>query len=159
MPITVFNRSVNGYNRQQVDEYIADINRAFVRSRNDYEKKIEILEAEISKLKRELEGAQAEPAPAVSAPAVEKTDRDVTEKSRRYDEISQRIGEILISANEGASAIIRYADERVQSTLTDTTETLKAQFSAFIDCLTRLSDEAQSRLSAGGTDTKDGEDA
>lgn len=156
MPITVFNRSVNGYNRQQVDEYIADINRAFVRSRNDYEKKIEILEAEISKLKRELEGAQAEPAPAVSAPAVEKTDRDVTEKSRRYDEISHQVGEILMNANAEASMIMREADEKVKTALTGTMSTLRTEVTSLISKLTDLLESAEAELAVddgNGTET------
>ena len=162
MPITVFTRSVSGYNRHEVDEYIADMNRAFVKSKRDYEKKIEILEAENTKLRDELKKAaeeaanapvvvstEPEPIPvetpvAVPAPAI---NDDIAEKSRRYDEISLQVGEILMNANAEASMKIREADEKVRTALTGTMSTLRGEVTSLITKLTELLESAEAELS------------
>ena len=147
MAITVFSRSARGYNRGQVDEYIASLNRAYAKTTRDYEKKIETLEAEIAKLRAQLESAQSN-ARAVEPAPVPAADTEADEKSRRYDEISQRLGEILINANAEASAMLREADERVSSTLNETADTVRAELASVIKTLERLADEAQARLSS-----------
>ena len=139
MAITVFSRSARGYNREQVDEYIASLNRAYAKT----------LEAEIAKLRAQLESAQSSPRAVEPAPTpVPAADTEADEKSRRYDEISQRLGEILINANAEASAMLREADERVSSTLNETADTVRAELASVIKTLERLADEAQARLSS-----------
>lgn len=149
MAITVFSRSTRGYNREQVDEYIASLNRAYAKTTRGYEKKIEALEAEIAKLHTMLESAQSDARAVESTPApVPAVDTEADEKSRRYDEISQRLGEILINANAEASAMLREADERVSTTLNETADTVRAELASVIKTLERLADEAQARLSS-----------
>lgn len=126
MPITIFTKSVGGYNKQQVDEYISNMNRAYVKSKHDNEKKIETLEAEIAKLKAELAEAEAaaaaapvelpaevvtEAEPAPQTASTVSIDDDIAKKSRRYDEISMKVGEILMNANAEAAIKAREADE------------------------------------------------
>lgn len=144
MPITIFKRSIHGYDRDQVDEYIAGLNRAYTHSQREYEKKIESLEAEIRRLRRDE---------APAAPVREQESDDHKDKSRRYDEISQRLGEILINANAEASAMMREADERVSSTLSETLAAIESELGALSDKLRALSASAHERLSC---DVKDG---
>lgn len=177
MPITVFSRSVSGYNRHEVDEYIASMNRAFLKTRREYEKKIEILEAEAAKLRAELEACrqaeearahvdvppappEAEPVPETEPEKVEEPapeDDGIAEKSRRYDEISQKVGEILMNANAEASIIVREADEKVKATLSGTMSTLRTELTSVISKLTALLEEAEAGLSLDGA--QNGEDA
>lgn len=160
MPVNVFSRSVSGYNRREVDEYIADMNRAFARSKRDYEKKIEILEAENSRLFRELEEGTAAPAPEISdAPHAAIVGDELTEKSRRYDEISRQVGEILMNANAEASIIIREADEKVRATLTGTMSTLRGELTTLIANLNELLDSAEETLAVDDERPQNGEDA
>lgn len=176
MPITVFSKSVSGYNRREVDEYIANMNRAFVRTRRDYEKKIEILEAEAAKLRESLEKASAantreeakadaaaqESAPDRDAEAEASVDpeiSDIAEKSRRYDELSQKVGEILMNANAEASQIVREADEKVKSALTGTMSTLRNELTSVISKLTELLESAEAELSVECEDENAGENA
>ncbi len=160
MPINVFSRSVSGYNRHEVDEYIADMNRAFARSKRDYEKKIEILEAENSRLSRKLEEGTTMPAHEVSdAPRAAIVCDELTEKSRRYDEISRQVGEILMNANAEASIIIRGADEKVRATLTGTMSTLRGELTTLIAKLNELLDSAEETLAVDDEQSGDGEGA
>lgn len=156
MPITIFTRSVSGYNRQQVDSYIADMNRAFVKTRNDYEKKIESLEAEISGLKLELEKTKTEASFTEPILTVDEIDNDITEKSRRYDELSHQVGEILMNANAEASVIMRQADEKVRAALTGTMSTLRTEITSLITKLNELLESADAELAVDDGDGAEG---
>lgn len=166
MPITVFSNSLSGYNRREVDEYIANMNRAFVKSRRDYEKKIEILEAETAKLREELTkrgtAPSASSAAAISVPdassyAYDELSADAAEKSRRYDEISRQVGEILMNANAEAAAIKREADEKVRLALTSAMSGIRTELTALIEKLGQMLDDAEAELSVSdGGDDEDG---
>ena len=163
MSITVFSNSVGGYNKRQVDEYIADMNRAFVKAKRDYEKKIEILEAENARLRQELEGKPTVMLPPKGQPPIAAvSDVEATEKSRRYDEISRQVGEILMNANAEASRTVREADEKVRTALTCTMSTLRGEVGSLITKLNELLREAEEKLAVEdeGPDKKeDGEGA
>ncbi len=159
MSITVFSNSVGGYNKRQVDEYIADMNRAFVKAKRDYEKKIEILEAENARLHRELEGKPTVMLPPQGQPPVAAvSDVEATEKSRRYDEISRQVGEILMNANAEASRTVREADEKVRNTLNGTMSTLRGELTSMIAKLNELLKSAEEALAADDGE-EDGEGA
>ncbi len=158
MAINVFSRAFSGYNRHEVDEYIADLNRSYLKTRRDYEKKIEILEAELSRAKRQEPEKTVSDTPAVTPPALEATfDAELAEKSRRYDEISQKVGEILMNANAEALGIVRQADEKVRTTLTDTTSKLRTELTSLICKLNEMLEEAEAGLAVDEVDNTDNE--
>ncbi len=148
MPLNVFRKSFKGYNRRDVDEYIAEMNRTFVKQRRDYEKKIEILEAENTLLRRRHEEAQEAPPQREISQVAAVSDVEATEKSRRYDEISRQVGEILMNANAEASVIVREADDKVRSTLNGTMSTLRGELTSMIAKLNELLKSAEETLAA-----------
>lgn len=156
MSITVFSKSISGYNRREVDEYIANLNRSYQASRRDYEKKIEILEAETEKLREQLAkllSAQTEPQKAVEEPeAPAPAEPETAEKARRYDEISQQLGEILMNANAEASIRMREADEKVAHTLNSTMSGIRTELSSLIEKLGSMLADAESELDPGDGD-------
>lgn len=140
MSVNLFKNAINGYNRSEVDQYIYHISKKHDHERKNYEKKIEILEAEIEKLKwenRETSEMLKEDEAIISAfraklnpdasedtlsdsentaaeqstDPVESEETLLIEKSKRYDEISRQLGEIIINANADAAAIIRRAED------------------------------------------------
>ncbi len=122
---------MGGYNKSEVDAYILHVSKKGERERRDYEKKIEVLEAEIKKLKGEKENVESllkedeaiisafhnmvseagsEAADAPAAEALPEETSEVLEKSKRYDEISRQLGEIIIKVNTDAARIISEAE-------------------------------------------------
>lgn len=122
---------MGGYNKSEVDAYILHVSKKGERERRDYEKKIEVLEAEIKKLKGEKENVESmlkedeaiisafhtmvaeaggETADSQTAEKLPDEASEVLEKSKRYDEISRQLGEIIIKANADAARIISEAE-------------------------------------------------
>ncbi len=154
MEINVFSRAMRGYNRREVDEYIAELNRAFLKSKREYEKKIELLEAELSRLERTELGNNLKDVPAAQPVAETTADNELAEKSRRYDELSQKVGEILMNANAEALGIVREADEKVRTALTGTTSKLRSELTSLIAKLNEMLEEAEAELAVEDTDSE-----
>ena len=179
----VFRGAINGYNKNDVINYISQITKSHAKTKAEYEKKIEILENRLEKanaenveLSAKLSEAEAEvailrerlsaaeeslktmqeeksDASAVTVPDVEDkalsgsptsvpSDVDVNEKLRLYDEISGRIGEIILRANAVAEDIVNEARNRsralLEKTADDISETCKMLMSILDDAKNQL---------------------
>ena len=97
-----FRTSVRGYNKDDINKYIKELNGNFVFATRDYEDKIRALKSDVSekeqiiaKLQKELSDCRNEHAEAVSAKQEIPSERN-TEKSGKNDRFSE--SEALISA-------------------------------------------------------------
>ncbi len=126
----LFRSAINGYNKTEVDEYALHISRKIELQKREYEKKLEVLELEIKRLKSEkkaVEDKLSEDEAIISAfraklegeatskeAAPAHGDSDILQKSQRYDEISRMLGEIIANANADAAAVKRKASEEAE---------------------------------------------
>ncbi len=169
MSVNLFKNSINGYNRSEVDSYILHVSKKHEQEKKGYERKIEILEAEITKLKNEkseinkllsedeaiitafkskLEGECAEKKEAETK-AEEASDEgtEIIEKSKRYDEISRQLGEIIINANADAAQIIRRAEDEAKEIKDRAAEDIRTEGESLLDKLYELFSDAMKKLS------------
>ncbi len=173
MAVNLFKSSVGGYNKAEVDTYIHHVSRKMEREKKDYERRIEILEAEIAKLKNEkteiesmlkedeaIIGAfrsQLADSPAVSEEFVTPEEEneaenspescEILEKSKRYDEISRQLGEIIIKANADAAEIVREANEEAMSVKAAAALEIKSATDLITEKLTTIAKDAECTLS------------
>lgn len=176
MSVNLFKGAINGYSRTDVDQYIFHISKKHEQEKKNYERKIEILEAEIAKLKKEnqktsemlkedeaiISAFQQKLNPEVESNKsaeieneslfIESEETIVIEKSKRYDEISRQLGEIIINANADASLILRRAEESAAEIKSKAAEEIKKAAIAAADALTAIGDRAENELLSEKTD-------
>ncbi len=144
----LFKSAINGYNKTEVDEYALHISRKLELQKREYEKKLEMLEVENKRLKGEkaaveeklyedeaiiaafrarleeeianedFETPEDEESPIFPAEQVTPDD-DILLKSKRYDEISRLLGEIIANANADAATVMREASEEAEKIVSD----------------------------------------
>lgn len=134
----VFRKSFNGYNKDDVNSYVISISRKVSEAEiakqealaklDAAEKEKELLSAELAVLKLKAENL-AKTGAGISNTELEnlkKTLEEVTrerdeyknaveaneEKSRQYDSLSSKLGEVMITANAQAQALISDAEKR-----------------------------------------------
>lgn len=179
----VFRGALNGYNKNDVIDYIAQMTKTHAKVKADYEKKIEILENRLEKASAEnaelsaklaeaeakaarllerlneaeelikaMQEAQNDASAGISSveqgkvlpgsPDEVQSDVDINEKLRLYDEISGRIGEIILRANAVADDIVNEARNRsralLEKTADDISETCKMLISILDDAKNQL---------------------
>lgn len=177
MSVNLFKSAINGYSRNDVDQYIYHISKKHEQEKKSYERRIEVLEAEIAKLKKEKSETDAmlaedeaiisafkaklntetNPETTEEAPIAEEAEETlVIEKSKRYDEISRQLGEIIINANADAAMILRRAEENAKEMKSKAADEIKKAALSAAEKLTEISNRAESELLAAGTET-DGE--
>ena len=136
-----FRDSFRGYNKEDVNRYLCDMNRNFSQMEEDYkeeiaelkyklkkiddtaaevtkasgENEIELLKTEISSLKAENDNlikkiAEKEQT-IIELNSAVKPEDDNIEKASKYDKMSNDIGNVFISANESAKAIVNEANK------------------------------------------------
>ncbi len=177
MSVNLFKSSVGGYNKAEVDTYIHHISHKMEREKKDYERRIEILEAEITKLnneKTEIEALLKEDEAIIGAfrsqicddqaaaekfvtPDEETTENvfseatEILEKSKRYDEISRQLGEIIIKANADAAEIVRDAKAEAAAIKAAAADEIKRTADHIAEKLCSIAKDAQSTLSTTGS--------
>ncbi len=136
MSSNLFKSAIGGYNKAEVDEYALHISRKLELQKKEYEKKLELLEVENKKLaesKKAVEEKLKEDEAIIAAfrsrlaenagkeISAEETheEGEILQKSKRYDEISKLLGEIIVNANADAAATIREATETADKMLSD----------------------------------------
>lgn len=179
----VFRGAINGYNKNDVINYISQITKSHAKTKAEYEKKIEILENRLEKASAEnaelsaklaeaeaksarllerlneaeelikaMQEAQNDASAGISSveqgkvlpgsPDEVQSDVDINEKLRLYDEISGRIGEIILRANAVADDIVNEARNRsralLEKTADDISETCKMLISILDDAKNQL---------------------
>lgn len=159
-----FRSAIGGYNREDVNRYILDINRALQEKSaqaDEAESRAETLSAEldaitadktalegiraslqeaIDQLKEENEALREKLAAAEAENARLAVSPEDGDKSQKYDRISAQIGDIMISANTSADAIVAAANDHAAKIITDTENEAN-------DIRTRLSAAADDMLS------------
>ena len=137
----VFRKSFNGYNKDDVNSYVISISRKVSEAEiakqealaklDAAEKEKELLSAELAVLKLKAENL-AKTGAGISNTELEnlkKTLEEVTrerdeyknaveaneEKSRQYDSLSSKLGEVMITANAQAQALISDAEKRANA--------------------------------------------
>ncbi len=137
----VFRKSFNGYNKDDVNSYVISISRKVSEAESAKqealakldaaEKEKELLSAELAVLKLKAENL-AKTGAGISNTELEnlkKTLEEVTrerdeyknaveaneEKSRQYDSLSSKLGEVMITANAQAQALISDAEKRANA--------------------------------------------
>lgn len=179
MSSKLFKSAIGGYNKTEVDEYALHISRKLELQKKEYEKKLEILEVENRKLANEKKSMEdklnedeaiiaafrarlSEEAGKENAPAEES---EILQKSKRYDEISRLLGEIIANANADAAVIKREASETAEKMLSDASQKaldvrmsaasdIKKLTSEFTEKLTAITEKVELSLSAGETDAE-----
>ncbi len=158
-----FRSAIGGYNREDVNRYILDINRelqeksaladdaaarasalgaeletvtadktALEGIRASLQEAIDQLKEENESLREKLAAVEAENARLVVSP-------EDGDKSQKYDRISAQIGDIMISANTSADAIVAAANDHAAKIISDTETEAN-------DIRARLSDAADDML-------------
>lgn len=149
-----FRSAIGGYNREDVNKYIIEINRELEakdtalkeseKNASDALSRVSALESEADTLKADkiaLEGVQASLREALdqlkeenaalkeSLAAVQREAARLAaleaassedDKSQKYDRISAQIGDIMISANTSADAIVAAANDHAAKIISDT---------------------------------------
>lgn len=164
MSSKLFKSAIGGYNKTEVDEYALHISRKLELQKKEYEKKLEALEVENRKLageKKAIEDKLTEDEAIIAAfrarlseeagkkkePAPE-NDSEILQKSKRYDEISRLLGEIIANANADAAAIKREASEDAERIIGDAEQkSLDIRTSAAAD-IRALASELTEKLTA-----------
>lgn len=165
MSSNLFKSAIGGYNKAEVDEYALHISRKMELQKKEYEKRLEFLEVENKKLLGEKKAAEdklredeaiiaafraklAEEIGKESDTVVKSEDSELLQKSKRYDEISSLLGEIIANATADAAATKREADETAEKILADAREKARELRSSAVADLKRLTNEFAERLSA-----------
>ncbi len=161
----LFKSAIGGYNKAEVDEYALHISRKMELQKKEYEKRLEILEVENKKLLCEKQAAEdklredeaiiaafraklAEEIGKESDTVVKSEDSELLQKSKRYDEISNLLGEIIANATADAAATKREADETAEKIISDAREKARELRSSAVADLKRLTEEFTKKLSA-----------
>lgn len=149
----VFRKSFNGYNKDDVNSYVISISRKVSEAESAKqdalakldaaEKEKELLSAELAVLKLKAENL-AKTGAGISSTELEnlkKTLEEVTrerdeyknaveaneEKSRQYDSLSSKLGEVMITANAQAQALISDAEKRANARYDEMLEDSRAK--------------------------------
>lgn len=149
----VFRKSFNGYNKDDVNSYVISISRKVSEAEiakqealaklDAAEKEKELLSAELAVLKLKAENLARNGA-GISNTELEnlkKTLEEVTrerdeyknvveaneEKSRQYDSLSSKLGEVMITANAQAQALISDAEKRANARYDEMLEDSRAK--------------------------------
>lgn len=149
----VFRKSFNGYNKDDVNSYVISISRKVSEAEiakqealaklDAAEKEKELLSAELAVLKLKEENLARNGA-GISNTELEnlkKTLEEVTrerdeyknvveaneEKSRQYDSLSSKLGEVMITANAQAQALISDAEKRANARYDEMLEDSRAK--------------------------------
>lgn len=169
MSSNLFKSAIGGYNKAEVDEYALHISRKMELLKKEYEKKLEILEVENKKLLCEKQAAEdklcedeaiiaafraklAEEIGKESDVDFKSEDNELLQKSKRYDEISSLLGEIIANATADAAATKREADEAAEKILADAKEKARDIRASAVADLKRLTNEFAEKLSAAADD-------
>ncbi len=165
MSSKLFKSAIGGYNKTEVDEYALHISRKLELQKKEYEKKLEILEVENRKLANEKKAVEdkltedeaiiaafrarlSEEAGKEKEEAAPAEDSEILQKSKRYDEISRLLGEIIANANADAAAIKREASEDAEKIIGDAKQkSLEMRTSAAAD-IRSLASELTEKLTA-----------
>ncbi len=153
-----FRSAIGGYNREDVNQYILNINReleekdsaaaeaekkaaeaadritaltadldaakadkeALEGSRSSLSESVDQLKEENDSLREKLAAAEAEKAQLAARLKEMESSAEEEEKSQKYDRISAQIGDIMISANTSADAIVAAANTHAAKILSDT---------------------------------------
>ncbi len=138
----LFKTAINGYSKTEVDEYALHISRKTELLKKEYEKKLEVLEVENRKLRSEnkqISDKLKEDEAIITAfrakitvetdtsdyktenieKETEADENEILQKSKRYDEISRQLGEIIANANADAAAVKREAAEQAEKIIED----------------------------------------
>lgn len=165
----LFKSAIGGYNKAEVDEYALHISRKMELLKKEYEKKLEILEVENKKLLCEKQAAEdklcedeaiiaafraklAEEIGKESDVDFKSEDNELLQKSKRYDEISSLLGEIIANATADAAATKREADEAAEKIIADAKEKARDIRASAVADLKRLTNEFAEKLSAAADD-------
>lgn len=118
-----FRESFRGYNKEDVNSYIEQINARFSRRETELRSQIADMQVncqqscnrdETEELKRKIEAVESEKKDLLKEIETLKTnydnDSEKNEKSKLYDSMSAQVGNIIIVANSNAEKIIKNAE-------------------------------------------------